>query len=123
MHCDDVSSTTRVHIALQVRSTLCIELEGINLPVTAHQRCNQRTLLGLPDVDQRATCRQRDFWSRAQTHTQLQASFRCTTCQMGGLVAWGRAAVHDMRARPWLQRVRRHAAGPALRGAAEAARR
>ena len=41
---------------------------------------------------------------------------------MGGLVAWGRAAVHDMRARLRLQRMRRHAAGPALRGAAETAR-
>lgn len=121
MHCDDVSSTTRLHIALQVRSTLWIELKSINLPVTAHQRCKQRTLLGLRGADQIATCRQRGFLVRAQTHTELQASFRCTTCQMGSLVAWGRAAVHDMHARLRLQRVRRHAAGPALRSAAETA--
>ena len=57
MHCDEVSSTTRLHIALQVRSTLWIELESINLPVTAHQRCDQRTLLGLRDANHIATCR------------------------------------------------------------------
>jgi hypothetical protein len=50
VHSDEVSSAARLDIALQVRSTLWIELESINLPIAAHQRCNTRVWLGMLDT-------------------------------------------------------------------------